>query len=387
MKKNKHNIATRAIHAGQHPDPTTGAIMTPIYATSTYVQQSPGKHKGYEYSRTKNPTRDAYEQCVASLESGKRGFAFASGMAGIATILEILKPGDHVIVCDDVYGGTYRLFEKVRKRSAGLNVSFVDLTQVENIEKAIRAETRMIWIETPTNPMLKLMDLERIATIAKKHGLISVVDNTFATPVIQRPLEYGCDIIVHSATKYLNGHSDMIGGVVVTGDNAELAEQIAFLQNSVGAIAGPFDSFLAMRGLKTLIVRMERHCENALELALWLEKQPKISHVIYPGLASHPQHNLAKKQMRYFGGMISVELKGSLKETIAFLEHCEIFALAESLGGVESLIEHPAIMTHASLPAEQRHSLGIKDNFIRLSVGIESIDDLKQDLEQALDFI
>jgi cystathionine beta-lyase len=384
MTKHYPDIATRAIHAGQEPDPSTGAIMTPIYATSTYVQESPGKHKGYEYSRTKNPTRFAYEQCVANLESGKHGFAFASGMAAIATTLEILNPGDHVIVCDDVYGGTYRLFEKVRKRSAGIKATFTDMTNLQNIEKNILPETRMIWVETPTNPMLKLMDLRKIAALAKKHGLISVVDNTFATPVLQRPLEAGFDIVVHSATKYLNGHSDIIGGVVIIGEKSDLAEQIGFLQNSVGAVAGPFDSFLAMRGLKTLVVRMERHCENALELAQWLSRHPHISKVIYPGLSSHPQHSLAKEQMKYFGGMISAEINGDLEDTIRMLEHCQIFSLAESLGGVESLIEHPAIMTHASLPPAQRKTLGINDNFIRLSVGIEGIDDLKKDLDEAL---
>lgn len=384
MTKPIQGMATRAIHAGQKPDPTTGAIMTPIYATSTYVQPSPGKHLGYEYSRTKNPTRTAYEDCVASLESGKHGFAFASGMAAISTILEILSPGDHVIVCDDVYGGTYRLFDKVRSRSAGLKVSFVDLTNPQAMEAAIRPETKMIWVETPTNPMLKLMDLQQIAAFAKKHKLISVADNTFATPFLQRPLEYGFDIVMHSATKYLNGHSDIIGGIVVIGEREDLAEQIAFLQNAVGAIQGPFDSFLAMRGLKTLVVRMERHCENALALAQWLEKHPGISRVIYPGLPSHPQHELAKKQMSGFGGMISVELKGDLATTVKMLERCHLFALAESLGGVESLIEHPAIMTHASLPKVQREALGIKDNFIRLSVGIEALDDLKADLTTAL---
>lgn len=384
MNKNKLHLATRVIHAGQERDPTTGAIMTPIYATSTYVQTSPGKHKGYEYSRTKNPTRFAYEECMASLESGSRGFAYASGMAAIASVLEILNPGDHVIVCDDVYGGTYRLFEKVRKRSAGLNVSFIDLSDLNQIEKTITAKTRMIWVETPTNPMLKIMDLQALANFAKKHHLISVVDNTFATPIIQRPLEYGFDIVVHSATKYLNGHSDIIGGIAVVGDNQSLSEQLAFLQNAVGAIAGPFDSFLAMRGLKTLAIRMERHCENALELANWLETHPKVARVIYPGLSSHPHHAIAKKQMAYFGGMISVELKCNLEETINMLERCHLFALAESLGGVESLIEHPAIMTHASLPKEQRELLGIKDNLIRLSVGIEALDDLKSELNEAL---
>lgn len=376
-------MATRAIHAGQEPDPATGAVMTPIYATSTYVQESPGKHKGYEYSRTKNPTRFAYEQCVADLESGKRGFAFASGMAAIATTMEILQPGDHVLVCDDVYGGTYRLFERVRKRSAGLNFSFIDMTQTAQIEKAIRPETKMIWVETPTNPMLKLMDLRKIAAIAKKNNLLTVADNTFATPVIQRPLECGFDIVIHSATKYLNGHSDVVGGIAVTASD-DFADQLAFLQNSAGAIAGPFDSFLVMRGLKTLVVRMERHCQNAMELAHWLEKHPKVARVIYPGLASHPQHALAKEQMRYFGGMMSVELKCNREETIRILERCKIFSLAESLGGVESLIEHPAIMTHASLPAAQREALGISDSLIRLSVGIEGVDDLKLDLQQAL---
>lgn len=386
MIKSKEMLATRAIHAGQTPDPATGAIMTPIYATSTYVQKSPGEHQGYEYSRTKNPTRFAYEQCIANLESGKYGFAFASGMAAIATTLELLKPEDHVLVCDDVYGGTYRLFEKVRKHSANIHADFIDFTQPELIEKYIRPETKMIWVETPTNPMLKLIDLAKISAIAKKHKLLAVADNTFATPYLQRPLELGFDIVIHSATKYLGGHSDIISGVAIV-NRDDLAEQLAFLQNSVGAIASPFDSFLAMRGLKTLVVRMQRHCENALELAQWLEKHPLVARVIYPGLVSHPQHELAKKQMHQFGGMISLELKCDKSQTINMLEHCHIFALAESLGGVESLIEHPAIMTHASLPQAQRDKLGIKDNFIRLSVGIEAIEDLKQDLKEALNAI
>jgi cystathionine beta-lyase/cystathionine gamma-synthase len=380
----KYRIATRAIHAGQSPDPTTGAIMTPIYATSTYVQESPGKHKGYEYSRTRNPTRDAYEKCVADLESGTRGFAFASGMAAIATILELLKPGDHIIAIDDLYGGTYRILDKVRRHTAGLHVSFVDLTQPEKILAAIRPETRMIWVETPTNPMLKLVDLNMIARLAQQHNLLAVADNTFATPLLQRPLENGFDIVVHSATKYLNGHSDMIGGIAVVGENTAIAEQVAFLQNAVGAIAGPFDSFLALRGLKTLDVRMERHCKNALDLANWLESHPKINKVIYPGLASHPQHQLAKQQMKLFGGMISVELRGNGDETVRMLERCELFSLAESLGGVESLIEHPATMTHASIPQEQRELLGITAGLIRLSVGIEDVNDLRADLENAL---
>lgn len=384
MKHNKQDLATRVIHAGQTPDPTTGAVMTPIYATSTYVQESPGKHKGYEYSRTSNPTRHAYEQCIADLESGQRGYAFASGMAAIGTILELLQPGDHIIAIDDVYGGTYRILERVRKRSAGLEVSFVDLCDLEKLQAAIRPNTRMLWVETPTNPMLKIVDLKALAEIGKKHNLITVADNTFATPLLQRPLELGFDIVMHSATKYINGHSDMVGGIVVVGDNPQLAEQLGFLQNAIGSIAGPFDSFLAMRGVKTLSVRMERHCKNARELAAWLEKHPKVAHVIYPGLPSHPQHELAKKQMSDFGGMMSVELKCDLNATIKVLERCKLFSLAESLGGVESLIEHPAIMTHASIPKEQREKLGIKDGLIRISVGIEAIEDLKQDLAQAL---
>lgn len=379
----KYDLATRAIHAGQTPDPTTGAIMTPIYATSTYVQESPGKHKSYEYSRTKNPTRFAYEQCIADLESGTTGFAFASGMAAISTILELLNPGDHILACDDVYGGTYRLFERVRNRSAGLKISFADFTDLASVEKQITPDTKMLWVETPTNPTLKILDLKKLAAIAKQHRLLAVADNTFATPMLQRPLESGFNIVTHSATKYLNGHSDIIGGVVIV-NNPSLAEQLAFLQNSVGAIASPFDSFLALRGLKTLAVRMQRHCENAQTLAGWLEKQPQVKRVLYPGLTSHPQHALAASQMSAFGGMISLELNATLADTIRVLERCRVFALAESLGGVESLIEHPAIMTHASLPKEQREKLGISDSFIRLSVGIEAISDLTADLKQAL---
>lgn len=378
-----YDIATRAIHAGQEPDPLTGAVMTPIYATSTYAQSSPGKHKGYEYSRTHNPTRSAYENCVASLETGRRGFAFASGMAATATILELLSPGDHVVACDDLYGGTFRLFENVRKRSAGLEFSFVDFNHPEKVLEAIQPNTKLIWVETPTNPMLKLIDLEQIVSIAKKKGIFTVADNTFATPILQRPLELGVDLVMHSATKYLNGHSDMVGGMVVVGDNLELCEKIAYLQNAVGAIAGPFDSFLALRGLKTLAVRMERHCNNAEEIAKWLASHQKVEAVFYPGLASHPQHQLAKKQMKYFGGMISVALKANLSQTITFLENCQLFTLAESLGGVESLIEHPAIMTHASVPKDKREELGIRDSLIRLSVGIEAVQDLKADLENA----
>jgi len=384
MKKDHQHIETRTIHAGQSPDPLTGAVMTPIYATSTYVQESPGKHKGFEYSRTRNPTRDAYEKCVADLESGQRGFAFASGMAAIATVLELLQPGDHIIAMDDLYGGTYRLMERVRKRSAGLKISFVDMCDLAKVQAEIRPETRMIWVETPTNPMLKLVDLAQLATLAKKHQLLAVADNTFATPILQRPLELGFDIVMHSATKYINGHSDIVGGIVIVGNNAELAQELAFLQNSIGAIASPFDSFLALRGVKTLALRMERHCSNALELANWLETHPKVARVIYPGLKSHPQHQLAKQQMSLFGGMITAELKGDLAQTVKTLERCKLFALAESLGGVESLIEHPAIMTHASLPKEQREKLGIKDSLVRISVGIENIQDLQQDLENAM---
>lgn len=380
--KQPRGLGTRAIHAGQHPDPSTGAIMMPIYATSTYVQESPGKHKGYEYSRTQNPTRMAYERCVADLESGVAGFAFGSGLAAAATVLDLLDSGSHVIAMDDLYGGTYRLFERVRRRSAGLDFSFIDLNDSKALKAALKPNTRMIWAETPTNPMLKLVDLAKVAAFAKKHGLILVVDNTFCSPMLQRPLEFGADLVLHSATKYLNGHSDMVGGIVVAGSK-ELAEQMGFLQNSVGAVAGPFDAFLAMRGLKTLHLRMKAHCASALELARWLEKHPAIERVIYPGLKSHPQHALAKRQMDGFGGIISVEVKGGLKKARRMLERCELFALAESLGGVESLIEHPALMTHASLPAANRARLGISDGLVRLSVGVEDVVDLQRDLQQA----
>ncbi len=383
VKRGEFGIGTRAIHAGQHPDPSTGAIMTPIYATSTYVQRSPGKHKGYEYSRTQNPTRMAYERCVASLEGGVAGFAFGSGMAAAATVLDLFDSGSHVIAMDDLYGGSYRLFERVRRRSAGLDFSFVDLNDAAALKAALKPNTRMIWAETPTNPMLKLVDLVKVAAFAKKHGLILVVDNTFCSPMIQRPLEYGADLVLHSATKYINGHSDMVGGIVVAGSE-ELAQQMAFLQNSVGAIAGPFDAFLAMRGLKSLHLRMKAHCANALELAKWLEKHPSVDRVIYPGLKSHPQHALAKRQMHGFGGIVTIELKGGLKKARRMLERCELFALAESLGGVESLIEHPAIMTHASVPPANRKRLGISDGLVRLSVGVEDIEDLRMELSSAL---
>ncbi|HEV8027420.1 MAG TPA: cystathionine gamma-synthase [Stellaceae bacterium] len=383
-KSNRRGFATRGIHAGQKPDPSTGAIMTPIYATSTYVQESPGVHKGYEYSRTQNPTRMAYERCIADLESGTRGFAFASGMAATATVLELLDHGAHVVASDDLYGGTYRLFTRVRERSAGLAASYVDMRDRAALAAAIRPETRMIWVETPSNPMLKLIDLSMVAEIGRERGILTVADNTFASPYVQRPLELGFDLVMHSATKYLNGHSDMVGGIVVVGDNKELADRLAFLQNAVGAVAGPFDSFLALRGLKTLALRMERHCANAAAIADHLAHHRRVARVHYPGLKSHPQHDLARRQMHGYGGMVTVLLDGGLAEARRFLERVEVFALAESLGGVESLIEHPGIMTHASLPAAQRQALGIGDGLVRLSVGIEDVADLIADLDQAL---
>jgi cystathionine gamma-lyase len=382
MKK-KHDIATRVIHAGQSPDPSTGAIMTPIYQTSTYVQESPGKHKGYDYSRSINPTRSAYERCIADLESGTRGWAFASGLAAMATALDGLDSGSHVLVSDDLYGGTFRLFERVRRRSANLDFTFMDMTDAAKIESEIRPNTRMVWVETPSNPLLKLIDLEAVAKIARAHNAITVSDNTFASPWIQRPIEFGFDMVIHSATKYLNGHSDMVGGVIVVGGNKELGDQIAFLQNAVGAIAGPFDSFLALRGLKTLALRMERHCENAMEIARWLAAEPKVASVSYPGLEKHPQHALARKQMRGFGGMITIVLQTDLAGTRRFLENTHLFSLAESLGGVESLINHPALMTHGSIPPETRVRLGISDSLVRLSVGVEKVDDLIDDLKTA----
>ena len=383
-KSNRLDFATRCIHAGQEPDPTTGAVMMPIYATSTYVQQSPGVNKGYDYARTKNPTRMAFERCIADLEGGSVAFAFASGLAAISTSLECLDQGSHVISVDDLYGGSRRLFERVRKRSMGIEVSYLDLSDPDAIEAEIRPNTRLVWVETPTNPLLKLVDLERVAAIAKKRGIWAAADNTFASPYVQRPLEHGFDLVVHSTTKYLNGHSDMVGGVAVVADNAELSERLKFLQNAVGAIQGPFDSFLALRGLKTLALRMERHCTSGLKVAAWLERHPKVRRVFYPGLASHPQHALAKKQMHAFGGMISAELEGTLDDARRFLERCQLFALAESLGGVESLIEHPALMTHGSVPVDVRAALGISDTLVRLSVGIEDPDDLIADLDAAL---
>ena len=377
-------FATRAVHAGQSPDPATGAVVTPIYATSTYVQSSPGVHQGFEYSRSQNPTRFAYERCAADLEGGDAGFAFASGLAATSTVLELLDTGDHLVALDDIYGGTRRLFEQVRRRSAGLSFSYSDLRDRTALEAVLTPKTRMIWVESPSNPLLKLVDLEMIASVAGARGILTVADNTFATPWSQRPLEYGFDLVIHSATKYLNGHSDIIGGVAVC-RGRELAERLGYLQNAIGGIAGPFDSFLALRGLKTLSLRMERHSANALRIASWLERHPKIERVLYPGLPSHPQHPLARRQMRGgFGGMIGAVVRGGLTEVKNFLARCQLFALAESLGGVESLIEHPAIMTHASVPPEVRRQLGFDDGLVRLSVGIEDVDDLIADLDQAL---
>ena len=380
----QHRFATRAIHGGQAPDPTTGAVMTPIYQTSTYPQQSPGVHKGYEYGRTQNPTRMAFERCIADLESGRQGFAFASGLAASATLLEVLPSGSHIVALDDLYGGTYRLFERVRRQSAGLEFTFADMSDRARLTAALRPDTRMIWVESPSNPLLKLVDLPMVAEVARARGILAVADNTFATPWVQRPLEFGFDVVLHSVTKYLNGHSDMIGGAIVTGDNPELGEKLAFLHNAVGAVLGPFDAFLALRGLKTLPLRMARHCESALAIAQRLERHDKIERVHYPGLPSHPQHALARRQMNGFGGMVTLVLRGGLDEARRFLERLQIFVCAESLGGVESLAEHPSIMTHASLPAEIRGHLGIDDSLVRLSVGVEDVDDLMADIEQAL---
>jgi len=383
-RPNRAAFATRAIHGGQSPDPLTGAVSVPIYATSTYAQTSPGEHKGFEYSRSHNPTRFAFERAVADLESGAAGFAFASGLAAISTVMELLDSGDHVIASDDLYGGTFRLLERVRRRSAGLEVSFVDLADTAAIEAAIRPNTKLIWAETPTNPMLRLADLEAIAAIGKRHGILTAADNTFASPYCQRPLELGFDIVMHSATKYLAGHSDLVAGVVAVRDDADLIDRMRFLQNAIGSVLGPFDSFLALRGVKTLALRMRAHCDNALKIARWLETRKGVARIIYPGLESHPQHALARRQMHGFGGIISVVLDADLDQSRRVLERVRLFTLAESLGGVESLIEHPAIMTHASIPAEQRATLGISDALLRLSVGVEDVDDLIADLDQAI---
>jgi len=382
-----HKLPTRVIHAGQSPDPSNGAIMTPIYTTSTYVQASPGDHQGYEYSRTHNPTRKAWEDCIADLEGGSRGFAFASGMAAIDTLMHLLEPGDHVLAMNDLYGGTWRLFERVRRRSSGLDFSFEDLGDIDAARAAVTDRTRLIWVETPTNPMLQLVDIASMAELAHGIGARLVVDNTFATPMLQQPISLGADIVIHSVTKYLNGHSDMVGGALVVRDEA-LAEEVAFLQNSAGGIQGPFDSFLVMRGVKTLALRMQAHCDNAQRIAEWLQTQDKVERVIYPGLDSHPQKALAEKQMNGFGGMVSFDIGGGdLARARRFLENTHLFALAESLGGVESLVNHPAIMTHGTVPKEKREALGMSDSLIRLSVGIEDVDDLIDDLATALDHV
>ena len=383
-RANAPGFATRCVHAGQENDPTTGAVTMPIYATSTYAQSSPGIHKGFEYARTQNPTRMAFERCVADLEGGTAAFAFASGMAATATVLDCLESNSHIIVGDDVYGGTRRLFDRVRKQSAGLETTYADLSDGGQLVAALRPNTRLVWLETPTNPMLKVVDLQRIAAVARANKVVTACDNTFASPWTQRPLERGFDLVMHSTTKYLNGHSDMVGGIVIVGDNAELRERMAFLQNAVGAVQGPFDSFLALRGVKTLALRMERQSTSALRIAQWLAKHPRIRRVNYPGLASHPQHELARRQMHGFGAMIAAEIAGSAADARRFLERCRLFTLAESLGGVESLISLPALMTHASTPPQVRAALGISDCLVRISVGIEDCDDLIADLDAAL---
>ena len=385
MTKDKKGFDTRAIHAGQKNDPVTGAVMTPIYATSTYAQESPGVHKGYEYSRTSNPTRKALEDCIASLENGDQGFAFASGMAATSTILELLDSGDHVIASDDLYGGTYRLMEDVRKRTSSLDFSFVDFSKTSNILDAIKPNTKMLWLETPSNPLLKITDLEEVSSIMENKNIIKVCDNTFSSPRIQQPLDFGFDIVMHSATKYIGGHSDVVAGLAVTSkERSDLSERLAYLINASGGMTGPFDSFMLLRSLKTLSIRMEKHSENAQRVAEFLESHPLVSKTIYPGLKSHPEHNIAKKQMRLFGGMVTFVVSGGLSQAKKVLENLEIFTLAESLGGAESLAEHPAIMTHASIPKETREALGIDDGLIRLSVGIETAEDLINDLKNAL---
>ena len=383
----KKHLATRVIHGGQAPEPSTGAVMPPIFATSTFRQESPGVHKGLDYGRSHNPTRWALERCVADIESGSAAFAFASGLAAIAAVLELLPANSHIVAGDDMYGGTFRLFERVRRKSAGHSFTYADLTDPDALARTVTPETKLVWVETPTNPMLKLADLAAIAALCRARGIITVCDNTFASPIVQRPLELGFDIVVHSTTKYMNGHSDVIGGVAVVGNEERhqaLAEQLGFIQNAVGAIQGPFDSFLVLRGIKTLALRVERSSANALALAQWLEREPKVRKVFYPGLESHPQHALARRQMNGFGGIVSIDLATDLTGSRRFLEACEVFTLAESLGGVESLIEHPALMTHASIPAEQRAQLGIGDGLIRLSVGIEHLEDQREDLRRAL---
>ena len=384
-KKNKEGFETRAIHAGQKADPTTGAVMMPIYTSSTFEQESPGVHKGFDYSRSINPTRKAFEECIASLENGEVGFGFSSGVAAISACVELLSPGDHVIAMNDLYGGTVRLFNEIKTLSQGIEVTYVDMTDIQNVHEAKTDKTKMIFVETPTNPLLRVVDLSAIADFAKAENILSVCDNTFASPYVQQPLNHGIDIVLHSATKYLGGHSDLIAGALVIGKKDDaLVSRMANIVNSLGPITGAFDSYLILRSLKTLAVRMERHCENALAIAKHFESHKEISEVIYPGLTNHPQHDLASKQMNGFGGIISMNIKGGLEKSKSFLERTEIFALAESLGGVESLIEHPALMTHASLPKDRREMIGISDGLVRLSVGLESLDDWVEDIEQAL---
>ncbi|KPK28575.1 MAG: cystathionine beta-lyase [Betaproteobacteria bacterium SG8_40] len=386
-KDKNPGFSTRSIHAGQQPDPATGAVMTPIFATSTYKQSSPGVHTGYEYSRTQNPTRHAFERCIADLESGKHATAFASGLAASGTVLELLEAGSHIVAIDDMYGGSWRLFERVRKASMGLRVSYADPNVAGSIEAAMQKDTRMIWVETPSNPLLKVTDLQQVAELGKARGVITVVDNTFASPWAQRPLEHGIDLVVHSVTKYINGHSDMVGGIVVVRDRSDLAERLEFMQNAIGSILDPFSCFLALRGVKTLPLRMRKHCDNAMEIAAWLNQHPKVERTLFPGLPDHPQHALARKQMNGFGAMISVYLRTDMSGVRRALEACGIFTLAESLGGVESLVGHPVTMSHGTLPVELRQRLGITDNLVRLSVGIEDVQDLIADLDQALEKI
>jgi cystathionine gamma-lyase len=386
-KSSTQGFATRSIHAGQSPDRTTGAVMTPIFATSTFKQHSPGVHTGYEYARSQNPTRHAFENCIANLENGTRGFAFASGLAASSTVLELLDSGSHIVAADDLYGGSWRLFERIRKRSMGLRTSYADPNLAGSLQQAIQADTRMIWVETPSNPLLKITDLEEVARIGKARGILTVVDNTFASPFIQRPLDLGIDIVLHSVTKYISGHSDMVGGAVIVKERSDIAEKLEYMQNAIGSILDPFSSFLALRGLKTLPLRMQRHCGNAMHLAAWLSSHPKLERVIYPGLPNHAQHLLAAKQMNGFGAMISGYLKTDMNGVRRALEACKLFTLAESLGGVESLIGHPVTMSHGSLPPDLRARLGISDNLVRLSVGIEDVEDLMADLDHALSLI
>jgi cystathionine beta-lyase len=383
MDNKNYKLATKLIHAGVEPDPTTGAIMTPIYQTSTYVQEAPGKHKGYEYARTQNPTRTALQNSLAAIEQGKYGLSFGSGLAASDAVMKLLNPGDEVISTNDLYGGTYRIFTKVYERY-GLKFHFTGMSDASTIEQYINANTKMIWVETPTNPLLNIIDIEACAEIAKKHNLILVVDNTFASPYLQNPLTLGADIVLHSATKYLGGHSDVVHGALIVNSDA-LHEQLAFIQNSCGAVPGPHDCWLVLRGIKTLHVRMDRHCENGKKIAHYLRNHPKVDKVYWVGFEDHPNHDIAKKQMRGFGGMISFTLKGdNLDEAIKVLSSTKLFALAESLGGVESLIGHPASMTHGSIPREERIKNGLVDSLIRLSVGIEDVDDLIEDLNQAI---